>query len=160
MFCDEVLERVDELAASDEPLEERVAAHVASCAGCGAALEAARRVERLLRTRDVPPPPPQFTSRIMGRIRRERWRRDQFLDAGFNVVVGLVVVSVMAAFWIVLAESGLSSISRDAVRMVSTFFLDLIWRIAPSVPVYGAAGAFLAAALGVWWWAEKSDAET
>ena len=47
-------------------------AHLASCAGCAAALEMARELERVLRTREAPRPTPQFTARIMGRLRRDR----------------------------------------------------------------------------------------
>ena len=155
MFCDEVLELIDEVATGDGPVDERIAAHLSSCAGCAAALGAARRVDELLRTRPVPPPPAQFTSRILGRIRRDRWRRDQFLDVGFNLVVGLVVVGILAAFWVMLSQSGFGSMSRDALGVVDRALVELVRRIAPSLPVYGAAGALLATTLGIWWWAEK-----
>jgi hypothetical protein len=155
MFCDEFLEFVDDLAAADARVEPRVAAHLASCAGCTSALESARRVDRLLRERQVPPPPAQFTSRIMGRIRRERWRRDQFLDVGFNVVVGLIVVAVVAAFWVVLSRSGLNSVTDDVAGMMINEFIVVIWSVGPSLPMYAAAGAVLATALGLWWWAER-----
>ena len=157
MFCDQALELVDEVAAGDAPVDERIAAHLASCAGCAAALDAARRVDELLRARPVPPPPAQFTARILGRIRRERWRRDQFLDVGFNLVVGLVVVGILAAFWVVLSQSGLGSMSGDAFGALNEVSMNLVRRIAPSLPLYAAAGALLATALGVWWWAERDS---
>lgn len=155
MFCDEVLELVDAIAAGDVTPDPRTAAHLASCAGCAAALGAARRVDDLLRARPVPLPPAQFTSRLLGRIRRDRWRRDQFLDVGFNLVVGLVVLGILTVFWVALSQSGLGSMTCDALAVLNTALADLVRRIAPSLPVYGAAAALLAAALGMWWWVER-----
>jgi len=159
MFCDELLELVDAIAAGDLTPDARITAHLASCTGCAGALETARRVDQLLRARPAPPPPANFTSRIMGRIRRDRWRRDQFLDVGFNVAVGLVVVGILAVLWVVLSQTGFAGVTRDALAVMNAALVDFVRRVAPSLPVYGAAGALLATALGVWWWAERSDAE-
>ena len=155
MFCDEVLELVEAIAAGDLAPDARVLAHVNSCAGCAAALADARRVEQLLRDRTTPVAPPQFTTRIMGRIRRDRWRRDQFLDLGFNFVVGVVVLSVLGAFWVVLSQSGIGGLSQDAVSVLGSAAAELFRRATPSLPLYLAASAIVAAALGVWWWAER-----
>ena len=95
MFCDEFLEHVDAIATGDVALDARATAHVATCPGCTAALDAARRVEQLLKRRPAPTAPPQFTARIMSRIRGDRWRREQFLDTGFNVAIGLVVLATI-----------------------------------------------------------------
>ena len=155
MFCDEVLELVEAIAAGDVTPDARVMAHVRSCAGCGAALADARRVEQLLKDRSAPSAPPQFTTRIMGRIRRDRWRRDQFLDLGFNMVVGVVVLGVLALFWMVLSQSGLGGLSEDAVGVLGSAAVDLMRRAAPSLPLYLAASAIVVTAVGLWWWAER-----
>jgi anti-sigma factor RsiW len=157
MFCDEVLELVEAIAAGDVPPDARVRAHAQSCAGCAAALAAARRVDQLLKQRSAPAAPPQFTTRIMGRIRRDRWRRDQFLDLGFNLVVGIVVLGVLAAFWVLLSQSGLAGIGQDAASVLGSAASDLIHRAASSLPLYLAASAIIATALGVWWWAERDS---
>lgn len=158
MFCDELLELIDAIASGDVTPDSRMRAHLSSCGGCAAALDDARSVDALLRARPVPPPPPQFTARIMGRIRRDRWRRDQFLDVGFNVVVGLIVFGMLAVVWTVLSQSGLGSMSRDAFGILNAAAASVVRRIAPSLPVYAAAAALLATALGVWWWAERDAA--
>lgn len=155
MFCDEVLELVEAIAAGDVTPEARVMAHLQSCAGCAAALADARRVDELLKQRTAPAAPPQFTTRIMGRLRRERWRRDQFLDLGFNLVVGVAVLGLLAGFWVLLSQSGLGGISQDAMGVLGAAASDLIRRAAPSLPLYLEASAIIAMALGVWWWAER-----
>ena len=155
MFCDEVLELVDAIAAGDLTADARVMAHVQSCAGCAAALAAARRVDDLLKQRTSPAAPPQFTTRIMGRIRRDRWRSDQFLDLGFNLIVAVVVLFTLGGLWILLSQTGMGGISQDAARVLGSAASDLLHRAAPSLPLYLAASAIVAMALGVWWWAER-----
>jgi hypothetical protein len=155
MFCDEVLELIEAIAAGDVTPDARIGSHVNSCAGCAAALADARRVEQMLRDRTVPSAPPQFTSRIMGRIRRDRWRRDQFLDLGFNFVVGLIVLGVVAGLWLLVSQSGIGGLGQDAASVLGTAAADLMRRAASSLPLYLAASGIVAAALGVWWWAER-----
>ncbi|OFW26940.1 MAG: hypothetical protein A3H97_22085 [Acidobacteria bacterium RIFCSPLOWO2_02_FULL_65_29] len=68
------------------------------------------------------------------------------------------MLGILAAFWLALSESGLGSMSRDALAVLNAALADLVRRIAPSLPVYGAAAALLAAALGIWWWTERDAA--
>jgi len=89
MFCDEVLEAIESIASGDLAPDARISAHLASCANCRAALDHAREIERLLHERSAPAAPAHFTSRMLARIRRDRWRRDQILDAGFNTAVAV-----------------------------------------------------------------------
>jgi anti-sigma factor RsiW len=156
MFCDEVLERIEPVASGEVPADERMHAHLSGCPGCRAALAHAREIERLLQSRPTPQPSAQFTSRIMGRIRRERWRREQFVDAGFNVVMGVVALTVIVAIWLLLSQTGVGAISGSALSIVNTAALIAARRMLPSLPLYLAAAALVATALGVWWWAERS----
>ena len=155
MFCDEALDAVEAIAAEDLLPDGRVAAHLASCPNCAAALLSARALEDLLKRRAVPSPPAQFTSRTLTRVRRARWRSDQFLDAGFNVAVGAVVVAVLGGIWLLLHQSGLVSVSNDAVNLFSTGLVTFARRVTPSLPLYAGATAVLATALVIWWWAER-----
>lgn len=155
MFCDEVLELIESIAASDLQPDQRIVSHLTSCTGCAAALEGARQIEQLLRARVVPKPPAQFPARIMGRIRRDRWRREQFLDRGFNLAVGLVAVAVVMAFWLLISRSGIGDMSHDALNLLNTAAADAARRLAPSLPLYLGAAALVGTALGVWWWAER-----
>src|SRR3954469_14339737 len=158
MFCDEALDAVEAIAADDLQPEGRVAAHLASCPNCAAALVSARSLEQLLRRRAVPTPPSQFTSRTLARMRRARWRSDQFLDVGFNLAIAAVVLAVVGGTWLLLHRTGLAAVSNDAVDLFGTALVTVARRAAPSLPLYGAAIAVLVTALGIWWWAEKDAA--
>jgi anti-sigma factor RsiW len=158
MFCDEALDSVEAIAAGDLTPDGRVASHLATCPNCAHALEGARQLEASLRRRAVPAAPAEFTSRTLARIRRARWRSDQFLDVGFNVAIGLVVVSVVAGIWMLLHRTGIVSVSGDAVDVFGSGFVALARRVAPALPLYAGAAALLVSALGIWWWAERDTA--
>jgi anti-sigma factor RsiW len=158
MFCDEALDAVEAIAADDLAPEGRVAAHLASCPHCAAALESARALERMLQRRAVPAAPAQFTSRTLARVRRARWRSDQFLDVGFNVAIAGVVFAVLGGIWLVLHRTGLAAVSSDAVDVFGSVLVSFARRVTPSLPLYAGATALLATALGIWWWAERDTA--
>jgi len=155
MFCDQVVELLEPIAAGDLAPDEGVQRHLATCARCAEALAAARRVDQLLRAREVPATPAQFTSRTLARIRRDRWRREQFFDAGFNVAIAAVLAGVVVGVWMIIDRSGLSAISSDIVDLFSTEVVTVARQMAPSLSLYAGATALIAMALGVWWWAER-----
>jgi anti-sigma factor RsiW len=154
MFCDEALDAIEAVAAGDLAPQGRVAQHLDSCKNCAAALESARRLDKMLHARPVPKPPQQFTSRTMARVRRARWRREQFVDAGFNLALGLIAVGVVGSV-LLLMYRGLTAISPDAMALVHSGVVSLARQAAPSLPVYGAAIALVLSALAIWWWAER-----
>jgi hypothetical protein len=158
MFCDEALDVIEAIAADELMPDGRVAAHLASCPNCAAALVDARSLEQMLKRRGVPAAPSQFTSRTMARVRRARWRNDQFLDVGFNVAIGLVLLVVVVGVWLLLNRTGLAAVSNDAVDLFGTGLVTFARRVAPSLPLYAGAAAVLATALGIWWWAERDSA--
>jgi anti-sigma factor RsiW len=158
MFCDEALDAIEPIAAGDVTPDGRIAEHLASCPNCAAALTRARQLERSLRARPAPAAPPQFTTRTLARLRRARWRSDQFLDAGFNVAIVAVVVAVVGGVWMLLHRSGLDAVSNDAVDLFGSGLVAFVRRVAPSLPLYVGAGALLVSALGIWWWAERDAA--
>jgi anti-sigma factor RsiW len=135
-----------------------VASHLATCPNCAQALEGARQLEASLRQREAPSAPAQFTSRTLARVRRARWRTDQFLDIGFNLAIGALVLAVGGGMWMLLHRTGLAAVSSDAVNILGNGFVALAKRVAPAVPLYAGAAALLAAALGIWWWAERDAA--
>lgn len=155
MFCDQVVELLEPIAAGDLATDEGVTRHLESCPHCAEALASARRVDHLLRTRNVPAPPAQFTSRTIGRIRRDRWRREQFFDAGFNVATAAVIGGFVLAVWMVIDLSGLSVISSDVVDLFTVEVVSVARQMAPSVSLYVGATSLIATALAVWWWAER-----
>lgn len=158
MFCDEALDTVEAIAAGEVMPDGRVASHLASCPNCALALERARQLEASLRQREVPAPPAQFTTRTLARVRRARWRSDQFLDVGFNVAIGLIAVAILGGVWMLLHRTGLASVSGDVVDVFGSGFVELAKRVAPSLPLYAGAAALLLSALGIWWWAERDAA--
>jgi anti-sigma factor RsiW len=155
MFCDEALDAVEAIAAGEVTADGRIADHLTTCPNCAAALVSARALEGMLRARPVPKPPPQFTTRTLARVRRARWRSEQFLDVGFNVAIGAVVLAVIAGVWMLLIRTGLVAVSNDAVDLFSSSFVAFARRVSPSLPLYAGATALLATALGIWWWAER-----
>lgn len=155
MFCDEVLETIELIAADELTPSGRVAEHLASCSGCARALATARQVDALLRSRMTPAPPANFTSRVMSRMRRARWRSEQLLDWGFNIALVTAGVLVVAGLWTVMRQSGLATVSNDAVQMLGPGMVLLAHRISPALPLYTAATALLGTALAIWWWAER-----
>lgn len=158
MFCDEALESVEAIAAGDLLPDGRIASHLATCPNCALALTRARQLERSLQQRAVPVAPAQFTSRTLARIRRARWRSDQFLDVGFNLAIGIIVFAIFGGVWMLLHRTGLATVSGDAVNVFGSGFVSLAKRVAPSLPLYAGAAALLVSALGLWWWAERDAA--
>src|ERR1700730_14976466 len=120
MFCDETLDAVEAIAAGELTPQGRIAQHLGSCRNCAAALESARRLETMLRGRPVPKPPQQSTIRTLARLRRARWRSDQFLDAGFNVAIALVVLGVIAGVWLLVDRSGLTAVGSDVLHLIES----------------------------------------
>ena len=155
MFCDEVLDAIEPIAAGEVTPDGRIAAHLATCANCAASLAAARRVDQLLRARPAPKAGTQFTARTLATLRRQRWRSEQVLDTGFNVALAVVVVAVVATIWILMRRSGLTVVGGDALDLFGAGFGALTQRLAPSLPLYAAATAVLAAVIGLWWWTER-----
>ena len=155
MYCDEALDAVEAVAAGDVTPDGRLADHYATCPNCAAALTDAQALDLMLKNRSVPQPSPQFTARAMTRVRRARWRSDQVLDVGFNVAIAGVVLAIVSVVWLLLRRTGLSAVSNDAVDVMASGLVTLVHRVGPSLPLYGAATALLATALGLWWWAER-----
>jgi predicted anti-sigma-YlaC factor YlaD len=155
MSCDEMREAIEPIAAGDLTPDAAAEEHLASCADCRAALAQARELERLLQERPAPTAPPQFTSRALARIRREEWRRDQFLDAGFNVAIGSLLLAVTAALWLIIDQTGIVTVSSDVVDTIYMVGGMVVRRIAPAIPLYAAATALIVGAVGLWWWAER-----
>lgn len=155
MFCDEALNAVEAIAAGELTPDGRLANHYATCPNCAAALASARALDAMLRDRPTPKPSAQFTARAMTRVRRARWRNDQVIDIGFNIAVAAVILAVVTTVWILLRRTGLGAVSDDALSVLAGGVVAIGQRIGPSLPLYGAATALLATALGVWWWAER-----
>ena len=131
MFCDEVLETIELIAAGELTPGPRIADHLASCHGCAAALASARRVDALLRGRAAPAAPAQFRSQVMSRLRRARWRSEQVLDWGFNIALALAGAVVVVGLWMVMRQSGLATVSTDAIELLGPGMMLFARRVSP-----------------------------
>jgi anti-sigma factor RsiW len=158
MTCAEVADLLDPIATGELPADAAALAHLATCPSCARALDAARRLERLLRTRPAPSAPAHFTSRLMSRVRRATWRREQIVDWIFNSAMIAAALLVAAGLWIALRRTGLSLVSRDAVDLFGSGMIAVAQKVTPSLPLYAGATGLLLVALGVWWWASDSTA--
>ena len=99
--------------------------------------------------------PPHFVLRTLGRIRRDRWRREQVLDIAFNSAIAVVGFATVGLAWYFLDASGLAALGQGTMSVVGTQLSGVARSAAPAVPGYIAAGALIAAVLFAWWWAER-----
>ena len=155
MTCDDVQNVIEIIASGEMTPDTQMASHLATCRSCASALEAAQRIDALLRQRPVPPPPAQFTARTMAGIRRARWRNEQMIDWGFNAALALVGVAVATVIWIVVSRSGFTFFGNDTLELFGAGMRTFVQRVSPSLPVYALASVLLVTALGIWWWAER-----
>jgi len=158
MRCDDVADAIELMAAGELTPDAAVSAHLTTCGSCARSLETARRMESLLRARPAPAAPAQFTSRLMSRIRRASWRREQIVDWIFNAAMIAAALLVGVGLWTALRHTGLSVVSREAMGIFSSGMIAAAQRVTPSLPLYAGATGLLAVALGVWWWASDSPA--
>ena len=155
MTCDDVLNAVEPIAAGERQPDAWMAAHLSTCVSCASALEAARRLDAMLRQRLVPAPPPQFTTRTMARIRRARWQNAQVIDGAFNAGLALIALATAAGIWIIISRSGFTLVGNDALQLFGAGMRTFVQRVSPSLPLYALATLLLVTALGIWWWAER-----
>lgn len=151
--CEGMDDRIEALAdgLASEP---EVALHLSTCARCQARLALARSLNRVLDTREVPEAPQSFTSAVMSRVHRERWRSEQLVDAGFNLAVavglGLIAVGLGALAW----SLGWFSVDPAAVEVVALAAGQWLARISGQLQMLVIAALLLTSALGLWWWVE------
>ena len=96
MRCEAVDPFIEAVAVGD-PVPDEVAAHVGVVrSDAPPRLAMAQRIEMALASRAVAVPPADFTTAVIGRVRRDRWRAEQVVDFGFNVAVSLGVLLIVA----------------------------------------------------------------
>jgi hypothetical protein len=98
MKCEEIRERVLDVAAGrSEPTEEE-SNHLASCAACAQQLKSIRSTMSLLDEWQTPEPSPYFDVRLQARLREEmakpqagwlHWFRRPVLAAALTVIMGV-----------------------------------------------------------------------
>jgi anti-sigma factor RsiW len=151
MSCAELDDLIELIAAGEFEPDADMRRHLATCPGCARALALAREIDRVLATQPAPTPSAGFTAALMGRLRRERWQSEQYLDLAFNVAIALAIVAGVGGLWMVLAASGLAALSADLTRVFITTTGAIL---APALPAYGLAAAVFVSGMVIWWWAE------
>jgi len=98
MKCEEIRERMPEVAAGFGEFTSDENSHLASCAACTEQLKAVRATMSLLDEWQVPSPSPYFDVRLQARLREEmaqpqagwlRWFRRPVLAAALTVIMGV-----------------------------------------------------------------------
>src|SRR6202451_1227034 len=100
MKCDEIRERMPDVAAGLRVATSEENEHLSSCTGCAGQLEEFRRTMALLDEWQAPEPSPYFDVRLQARLREEMakpqagwlaWFRRPVLAAALTVVMGVGV---------------------------------------------------------------------
>jgi hypothetical protein len=154
--CEDLDDLIEEVAAG-EPVPPDAEAHLAGCATCEARVDLARAVDRLLLAREVPAPPERFTLQVMRRVSQERWRLEQFVDAGFNVAIAAGTLVVLAGVAGVLWSFGWFSLDTAALTAATTALAPWATRLASEAQTLGVAAVLLSSALALWWWVEGGE---
>jgi anti-sigma factor RsiW len=144
-----------EAAAVGETVPDEVTAHVTSCAGCAARLAMARRIEAALAARAVVAPPATFTTGVIARLRRDRWRAEQVVDFGFNVAVAIGILIVVAGLVGVAWRAGVMQIGGEMSAILLTTMRGAATRAIADARLIVLVTLLLTTAIGLWWWAEE-----
>jgi hypothetical protein len=160
MSCQEMDERIEAVAAGDEPAGAAFLAHVDGCARCAAALARARAIEEVLAARPVPAAPPRFAAAVTSRIRREYWRSEQQVDRMFNIAIAAALIAIAGGTLALVNLSavmdgmaaGFAALNALAEEQGGAAAAHAV----PAFSTYLLAGGFLVTAVLVWSWANKS----
>ena len=155
MLCKDVLELIEPIAAGDVQLDGEVRAHVESCPRCASALASAQRLESALRAVEVPPVPASFTSVVLQRVRRDRWRSEQRVDRLFNLAIAAAVLVIVGGVLAMLNVTAVLSMTASAWAILREGAHQAVLEFAPTFATYVAAAGLLALALFMWSWAER-----
>ena len=100
MKCDEIRERMPDVAAGFSEITASESNHLSNCSACAEQLKAMRATMSLLDEWQAPEPSPYFDTRLQARLREEmakpqagwmHWFRRPVLAAALTVIMGLGV---------------------------------------------------------------------
>ena len=155
MMCRDVDERIEEVAAGDEPATDEFRVHVEGCIRCAAAFATARRIEEALKAQPAPAAPARFTATVLSRVRRERWQSEQNVDRLFNVALIVGVLAVVGGIAALFNLGGVVGGVGGGVQAVVRLAQESSRQAAPAVSSYLLAAALLGVTLLAWWIAER-----
>jgi hypothetical protein len=154
--CDDLEPLIEAIADGSHVLTAGDAAHVASCARCGADLERARSIESLLKMREAAAPSASFTATVMTQVGREKWQTERVIDLGFNLAMAAGVAVILAGAAGVAWSLGFLTISVDVAAIWQALDIDLTGRVLSQVQTIAVSAVLLTMALVLWWWAEAA----
>lgn len=155
MTCRDVLDRVDAVAAGDEPATAELREHLEGCVSCAAALAGARRIETMLAERPAPPAPASFAAAVQSRIREARWRSEQHVDHLFNAALVVAVMGIVLGGFALFNINAITAAFAGGLALLQQASGPVVVQAVPRIATYLGAAGFLATALFVWWWAER-----
>ncbi len=156
MTCADAEDLIEAVAAGETPPAGELAAHLADCRRCAAALATASRIERALVALPAPSAPVRFAQDVLAAIRRERWRSEERVDRVFNVTIAAAIVVVAAALVSLLNLGSLAQMLIAAAEKMSAIpQRPPAWPPPAPLPVLSLAVVLVTMAVGVWWWAER-----
>src|SRR5258708_4778212 len=118
--CNEIRERMPDVAAGFNPLTTDESQHLAGCVACAEQLKAMRATMALMDEWQVPEPSPYFDVRLQARLREEiakpqagwlQWFRRPVLAAALTVAMGIGVGLFFTQ------NSGIINHGRDATTI-------------------------------------------
>jgi hypothetical protein len=154
--CDDLEPLIEAIADGSHVLAADDAAHVASCARCGAGIERARAIESFLALRELAAPPASFTTSVMTHVGREKWQTERVIDLGFNLAIAAGVAVILAGAAGLAWSLGLLTITIDIGAIWEALDTDATGRVLSQVQTIGLSAVLLTTALGLWWWAEAA----
>jgi anti-sigma factor RsiW len=156
MTCRDLDDRIEALAAGDEPQSTETRAHLDGCVRCQAAFARAVQIERLLAARPAPPAPPRFATAVSANLRRERWESEQSLDRWFNLIVAASVVLAAGGLLLLANVSGMAAVGAETGRILREGMGVAAARLAADLPTYIVATGIVFTTVAIWWWAEEN----
>jgi anti-sigma factor RsiW len=157
MSCDEANLVIEAVAAGDE-VPDAAQAHIAGCSRCAARLALARRIDAALAGRPVPAPAASFTSAVLARLRRDRWRSEQVVDVGFNIAVAAGLILIVGGIAGIAYRAGALALSAEMAAFVFGYTRTVASGIVADARLVTIATLLLTTAVGLWWWAEGDAA--
>jgi anti-sigma factor RsiW len=155
MTCDDVLDRIEPLAAGDLTPTDALRAHLETCPSCAAALATARRIEGFLAARPAIDAPARFAAAVQARIRRERWVEEQRVDRIFNVAIAAAILLAVGGVFFLLRGAAVLEATGQFVALVSALGETEARVSTPTMGTYAAATGLFVSGLVMWWWAES-----
>lgn len=115
MDCNQLQQNIDDYLDGElPPGEQRLAdSHLTSCADCRNKLSQVQELRRALRALPVPPPSPDFTTRVLSKARQTQKRRQGLIEGlGAAMAASLVIWIGIALF-----KPASDSTSIEAIAM-------------------------------------------